>query len=46
MLIWSIRFTNAHETTAVEGFAIALMCGDVRADVSSPSPSNLWRGSD
>lgn len=25
---------NAHETTAVEAFAIALLCGDVRADVS------------
>lgn len=25
---------NAHETTAVEPFAVALLCGDVRADVS------------
>jgi hypothetical protein len=33
-LIWIRRFTNAHETTAVEAFAIALQCGDVRADVS------------
>lgn len=31
----SSKFTNAHETTAVEGFAIALMCGDVRADMYS-----------
>ena len=28
------RFYNAHETTAVEEFAIALLCGDVRCDVS------------
>ena len=27
------RFYNAHETTAVEEFAIALLCGDVRCDV-------------
>ncbi|KAJ4417261.1 hypothetical protein N0V82_006294 [Gnomoniopsis sp. IMI 355080] len=26
---------NAHETTAVEAFAIALLCGDVRADMYS-----------
>ena len=25
---------HAHETTAVEAFAIALLCGDVRCDVS------------
>ncbi|KAK7746285.1 hypothetical protein SLS53_002244 [Cytospora paraplurivora] len=31
----SSKFTNAHETTAVEGFAIALLCGDVRADMYS-----------
>lgn len=29
------RFLNAHETTAVENFAIALLCGEVRIDVSS-----------
>ncbi|KAG6359068.1 hypothetical protein INS49_012588 [Diaporthe citri] len=29
------QFTNAHETTAVEAFAIALQCGDVRADMYS-----------
>ena len=29
------RFYNAHETTTVEEFAIALLCGDVRCDVSS-----------
>ncbi len=29
-----IRFYNAHETTVVEEFAIALLCGDVRCDVS------------
>jgi len=28
------RFYNAHETTAVEEFAIALLCGDARCDVS------------
>lgn len=33
-LIDIIRFYNAHETTAVEEFAIALLCGDVRCDVS------------
>jgi hypothetical protein len=27
------RFYNAHETSAVEEFAIALLCGDVRCDV-------------
>ncbi|KAL1839269.1 hypothetical protein VTK73DRAFT_4088 [Phialemonium thermophilum] len=26
-------FYNAHETTAVEPFAIALLCGDVRVDM-------------
>lgn len=26
------RFYNAHETTAVSEFAIALLCGDVRCD--------------
>lgn len=26
------RFYNAHETTAVEEFAIALLCGDIRCD--------------
>ena len=28
----SCRFYNAHETTAVSEFAIALLCGDVRYD--------------
>lgn len=28
------RYYNAHETTAAEEFAIALLCGDVRVDVS------------
>lgn len=32
-LLTRIRFYNAHETTAVEEFAIALLCGDVRCDV-------------
>ncbi|CAJ2503059.1 Uu.00g104530.m01.CDS01 [Anthostomella pinea] len=27
------QFLNAHETTAVENFAIALLCGDVRIDM-------------
>lgn len=27
------RFYNAHETTATDPFAIALLCGDVRADM-------------
>lgn len=31
-----LRFLNAHETTAAEAFAIALLCGDVRADVRGP----------
>ena len=30
-----LRFYNAHETTAVDPFAIALLCGDVRADLYS-----------
>lgn len=30
----AVRFYNAHETTAVEEFSIALLCGDVRCDVS------------
>lgn len=29
------RFYNAHETTSVADFAIALLCGDVRADMYS-----------
>jgi ATP-dependent RNA helicase DHX29 len=29
------RFYNAHETTATDPFAIALLCGDVRADMYS-----------
>lgn len=28
-----IRFYNAHETTAVQDFAIALLCGDVKIDM-------------
>lgn len=28
---------NAHETTAVEAFPIALLCGDMRCDVSFPA---------
>ncbi|RAL64417.1 hypothetical protein DID88_001893 [Monilinia fructigena] len=27
------QFYNAHETTAVEEFSIALLCGDVRCDM-------------
>lgn len=27
------QFYNAHETTAVEDFAITLLCGDVRCDM-------------
>jgi hypothetical protein len=40
----SSRFYNAHETTAVEEFAIALLCGDVRCDVSllSTSPPRIF----
>lgn len=34
LLLISTRFYNAHETTAAEEFAIALLCGDVRCDVS------------
>jgi ATP-dependent RNA helicase DHX29 len=29
------RFYNAHETTATDPFAVALLCGDVRADMYS-----------
>ncbi|KAK0744735.1 P-loop containing nucleoside triphosphate hydrolase protein [Apiosordaria backusii] len=29
------QFLNAHETTAVDPFAVALLCGDVRADLYS-----------
>ncbi|RFU29894.1 hypothetical protein B7463_g6443, partial [Scytalidium lignicola] len=29
------QFYNAHETTAIEEFAIALLCGDVRCDMYS-----------
>ncbi|KAL3424654.1 helicase associated domain-containing protein [Phlyctema vagabunda] len=28
------QFYNAHETTAIEEFSIALLCGDIRCDVS------------
>lgn len=30
-----LRFYNAHETTAVTDFAIALLCGDVRCELYS-----------
>jgi len=33
---------HAHETTAVDPFAVALLCGDVRADVSA-HPVISWR---
>ena len=36
-MMQSKSFLNAHETTAVEAFPIALLCGDVRCDVG-PSP--------
>ncbi|KAH9883523.1 P-loop containing nucleoside triphosphate hydrolase protein [Xylariomycetidae sp. FL2044] len=32
-LMQSKQFLNAHDTTAVESFAIALLCGDVRVDM-------------
>jgi ATP-dependent RNA helicase DHX29 len=32
-ILTDYRFYNAHETTAVEEFAIALLCGDIRCDV-------------
>lgn len=31
------RFYNAHETSAVEDFAIALSCGDAEFKVSGPN---------
>lgn len=31
----TFSFLNAHETTAVDPFAIALLCGDVRAELYS-----------
>ncbi|KAJ4294657.1 hypothetical protein N0V88_004886 [Collariella sp. IMI 366227] len=34
-IMQSKAFYNAHETTAVDPFAIALLCGDVRADMYS-----------
>ncbi|KAI1866741.1 uncharacterized protein JN550_007594 [Neoarthrinium moseri] len=34
-IMQSKQFLNAHETTAVENFAIALLCGDVRIDMFS-----------
>ncbi|KAK5659077.1 hypothetical protein OQA88_1166 [Cercophora sp. LCS_1] len=34
-IMQSKAFYNAHETTAVDPFAIALLCGDVRADLYS-----------
>jgi hypothetical protein len=44
MLLTLDRFYNAHETTAVEEFAIALLCGDVRCDVSELiSPSSIFK---
>ncbi len=35
MLTFWCRIYNAHETTAAEPFAIALLCGDVRVDMYS-----------
>lgn len=32
----NIRFYNAHETSAVEDFAIALACGDAEFKVFGP----------
>jgi ATP-dependent RNA helicase DHX29 len=32
-ITYQCRFYNAHETTAVDPFAIALLCGDVRVDM-------------
>ncbi|KAK1754041.1 ATP-dependent RNA helicase DHX29 [Echria macrotheca] len=34
-IMQSKAFYNAHETTAVDPFAIALLCGDIRADLYS-----------
>ncbi|KAI1633335.1 P-loop containing nucleoside triphosphate hydrolase protein [Biscogniauxia mediterranea] len=34
-IMQSKQFLNAHETTAVENFAIALLCGDMRIDMYS-----------
>ncbi|KAH8200147.1 hypothetical protein TruAng_005659 [Truncatella angustata] len=34
-IMQSKQFLNAHETNAVENFAIALLCGDVRIDMYS-----------
>ncbi|GAB1319740.1 ATP-dependent RNA helicase DHX29 [Madurella fahalii] len=34
-IMQSKAFYNAHETTAVDPFSIALLCGDVRADIYS-----------
>lgn len=31
--LYNHRFYNAHDTTATDPFAIALLCGDVRADM-------------
>ena len=33
MALLLFRFYNAHETTAADPFAIALLCGDVRIDM-------------
>lgn len=35
------RVYHAHETTASDPFAIALLCGDLRVDVSPPSSSYI-----
>ena len=35
ILLTLSSFYNAHETTAVDAFPIALLCGDVRADLYS-----------
>ncbi|KAK7937976.1 helicase associated domain-containing protein [Apiospora aurea] len=34
-IMQSKQFLNAHETTAAEAFAVALLCGDVRVDMYS-----------
>ncbi|KAK8092028.1 ATP-dependent RNA helicase A [Apiospora hydei] len=34
-IMQSKQFLNAHETTAAEAFAVALLCGDVRIDMYS-----------
>lgn len=39
------RYLNAHETTAADTFAIALLCGDVRIDVRTPLRPGITRTS-